>query len=60
MIELNRNKHEDVIRVPDSSNVPFGGYLDVPYESDGITPDFDELFQALAKEEREAPTLVTC
>lgn len=29
----------------------------VPYAADGVTPDFNALFAALLKQEREAPTL---
>lgn len=29
----------------------------IPYAADGVTPDFSALFEALLKQEREAPTL---
>jgi hypothetical protein len=29
----------------------------IPYAADGVTPDFNALFTALLKQEREAPTL---
>ena len=47
-----------VMTVPVSTPTPFGYCVDVAYKADGITPDFDEFFQALAKEEREAPALI--
>lgn len=38
-------------------SVPSGYIMDLRYESDGITPNFDELFAALAEQERSAPPL---
>lgn len=35
--------------------VPSGYITDLPYEADGITPNFDALFAALAEQERNAP-----
>jgi hypothetical protein len=29
----------------------------IPYAADGVMPDFNALFAALLKQEREAPTL---
>ena len=46
MSDLNYKKYDNITTVPDSS-VPFDYYIDVPYKADGITPNFDELFQAL-------------
>lgn len=46
--------------VPVSLDMSFGYFPDIEYRADGITPNFDELFTALSKEEREAPTLETC
>ncbi|MHC4551684.1 MAG: hypothetical protein ACYSUT_02795 [Planctomycetota bacterium] len=44
-------------KVPMSMDMSFGYFPDIEYMEDGITPNFDELFTALSKEEREAPTL---
>ena len=59
MIEYKDKKNDDITTFPDVPGTPFHWYIDVPYKADGITPDFDELFEALAKEEREAPPLPT-
>ncbi len=49
-----------VMTVPMPAALPFGYIGDIVYEDDGMTPNFDELFMALSREEREAPTLETC
>lgn len=38
--------------------IPAGFVVDLPYEDDGVTPNFDELFEALAEHERNAPPLI--
>lgn len=46
--------------VPVSPEMSFGYFENLEYGADGMTPNFDELFTALSKEEREAPTVETC
>jgi len=46
-----------ITTVPLSSGASFGYFPEVPYKADGLTPDFDKLFAALAHEERTAPPL---
>lgn len=49
-----------VMNVPLSPDMSFGYVPCVEFKADGITPDFDDFFAALANEERTAPPLVHC
>ena len=49
-----------VTTVPLSPGMPSGHLPEVQYKADGLTPDFDKLFDALAHEERTAPPLANC
>lgn len=53
-------KCNHVTTLPDAAWTTFGYYPDVQYEADGMTPNFDDLFRALAEEERLAPALAAC
>jgi len=53
MLKMNCEKYDDVTTASQAPEY----FSDVRYKSDGITPDFDELFAALAHEERTAPPL---
>lgn len=57
MFTINNEKSDSVTTVPFSPETPSWYFCDISYKSDGITPDFDELFAALAHEERTAPPL---
>ena len=46
-----------VCLVPKASPALQFFYKDIHYASDGITPDFDDIFRALLKQEREAPAI---
>ena len=46
-----------VCRVPQASAEIQYFYKDVHYAADGITPDFDDIFSELLKQEREAPPI---
>jgi hypothetical protein len=59
MFTINNEKSDPVTTAPFPTETPSGYFCDVRYKSDGITPDFDELFAALAEEERTAPPLET-
>lgn len=50
-------KCSQTMSVPVSPSMSFGYVENIDYGADGMTPDFDELFMALSKEEREAPTI---
>ncbi len=50
-------KCDHVTKVPLSPAMSFGYFENIEYGSDGMTPNFDELFTALSREEREAPTI---
>jgi hypothetical protein len=50
----------DITTVPFSPGMSFGYFSNVQYKADGMTPDFDELFAALAHEELTAPPLISC
>lgn len=52
--------HTTKVPMPMSPDMSFGYFPDIEYMADGMTPNFDELFTALSKEEREAPTLEAC
>lgn len=54
-VRCKKCSHVTTVPAPPEKSVGF--VPNVAYKSDGITPNFDELFLALAKEEREAPTL---
>ncbi len=43
--------------VPAVHVIPMDLTNGIPYAADGFTPDFNALFTALLKQEREAPTL---
>jgi hypothetical protein len=43
--------------VPELNTLSIDLMNGIPYAADGITPDFNALFMALLKQEREAPTL---
>lgn len=48
---------DSVCLVPKANPATRYFYEDVHYASDGITPDFDDIFRALLKQEREAPPI---
>lgn len=50
-------KCRHVTKVPTSPAMSFGYFENIEYYADGMTPNFDELFTALSKEEREAPAI---
>lgn len=43
--------------VPQVHAISIDMMTNIPYADDGFTPDFNALFEALLKQEREAPTL---
>lgn len=53
------NNCEHAMIVPLSLDMSFWYLPDVEFKADGLTPDFDDLFDALAKEERTAPPMAS-
>lgn len=53
-------KCQHVMTVPSIQGISIEYVPDIAFKADGITPDFDELFAALAQEELTAPSLANC
>ncbi|MCK5001052.1 MAG: hypothetical protein KAS23_16025 [Anaerohalosphaera sp.] len=51
------NKCASICLVPKASATVQYFYKDVRYAEDGITPNFDDIFRALLKHERQAPAI---